>query len=261
MELHVLTENHAGGKFLAEHGLSYLIEIDNEKVLFDTGHSEVFLKNAKRLELDIEKDIKTVVLSHGHWDHGDGLQFIQNKTLIAHPASFMKRFRKSNHSPIGLRLTRNEIMEKFNLIETKKHHRISENLFFLGEIPRLTDFESQKTTFVDENGAPDFVPDDSALAAIVNNRLVVVSGCAHSGICNICEHAKKVTGISEISAVIGGFHLQRRSFQTQQTILYLKENQIENVLPSHCTGLPALAAFYKAFKNKWVKTGMQFHFE
>lgn len=261
MELHILTENFAGGRFLAEHGLSYLIEIDGEKVLFDTGHSNVFLKNAKKLGLAIENDVKTVVLSHGHWDHGDGLQFLQNKTLITHPDSFMNRYRKSNGSPVGLSLSKNEIMENFNLVETKSPYHISENLFFLGEIPRLTDFESQKTTFVGENGEPDFVPDDSALAAIVNNRLVVVSGCAHSGICNICEHAKKVTGISEISAVIGGFHLKRRSRQTQQTIIYFKENQIEKVLPSHCTGLPALTAFYKTFKNKWVKTGMQFRFE
>lgn len=261
MELHVLTENQAGGRFLAEHGLSYLIEIDGKKVLFDTGHTDVFLQNAKKLGFDIENDVKTVVLSHGHWDHGDGLQFIQNKTLITHPASFMKRYRRSNHSPVGLGLSRNEIKDKFNLVETENSYQISENLFFLGEIPRLTEFESQKTTFVDENGEPDFVPDDSALAAIVNNRLVVVSGCSHSGICNICEHAKKVTGISEISAVMGGFHLKRRSFQTQQTILYFKENQIETILPSHCTELPALAAFYRAFKNKAVKAGMQFNFE
>ena len=94
MKITVLTENVAGGKLLAEHGLSYLIEIDDEKILFDTGHSDVFLKNAKTLEIDIENEVKTIVLSHGHWDHGDGLRFIENKKLITHPASFSKRFGK-----------------------------------------------------------------------------------------------------------------------------------------------------------------------
>ena len=66
MKITVLTENTAGGKFLAEHGLSYLIEIDDQKILFDTGHSDVFLKNASQLGIDIQTEVETVVLSHGH---------------------------------------------------------------------------------------------------------------------------------------------------------------------------------------------------
>lgn len=66
MKITVLTENVAEVKFLAEHGLSYLIEIDGEKILFDSGHSDVFLKNVKLLGIDIGNDVKTVVLSHGH---------------------------------------------------------------------------------------------------------------------------------------------------------------------------------------------------
>jgi 7,8-dihydropterin-6-yl-methyl-4-(beta-D-ribofuranosyl)aminobenzene 5'-phosphate synthase len=90
--------------------------------------------------------------------------------------------------------------------------------------------------------------------------LVVITGCSHSGICNICEQAKKVTGISEIHAVIGGFHLKHANRQTQETIEYLKRNKIEKLLPSHCTELPALAAFYEAFKIQQVKTGEVFEF-
>lgn len=261
MELHVLTDNHAGGNFLAEHGLSCLLMIDGEKFLFDTGHSDVFLKNAKKLGHHMEQEVKTVVLSHGHWDHGDGLQFLHNKTLVTHPAAFMKRYRKNNHTRVGLHLSKEEITKRFRLNETREACRISENLYYLGEIPRNTNFESTKTSFVDEHGNPDFVPDDSALAAVVNKRLVIVSGCAHAGICNICEHAKKVSGISQIAAVYGGFHLKKRDRQTQQTLLYLKNNQVEHVLPSHCTELPALSAFYKTFKNPMVKTGMKFRFE
>ena len=260
IKITILTENVAGGRFLAEHGLSYLIEIDGQQILFDTGHSDIYLKNASKLGINIQKNVQTIVLSHGHWDHGDGLQFIENKKLITHPTSFIKRFRKADNSTVGLLLSRDEIKKRFNLTESEKPVKITDNLFFLGEIPRENNFESQTTTFVTEAGEPDFIPDDSALVAIINNKLIVITGCSHSGICNICEHAKTVTGIDKISAVIGGFHLKRNDLQTKKTIEYFKNNFIETIYPSHCTELPALSAFYDEFQIQQVKTGMTFEF-
>ncbi len=71
MKITALTEYCTGSGFLAEHGLSYLIEHEGEKILFDARHTDVFIKNAKYLAIDIQKEVDTVVLSHGHWDHGD----------------------------------------------------------------------------------------------------------------------------------------------------------------------------------------------
>jgi 7,8-dihydropterin-6-yl-methyl-4-(beta-D-ribofuranosyl)aminobenzene 5'-phosphate synthase len=260
MKIIVLTENVAGGKFLAEHGLSYLIEIDGEKVLFDTGHSNVFLKNAALLGIDICNDVENVVLSHGHWDHGDGLKYLKNKALLCHPDSFVKRFHKTDNSPVGLSLTKEEIHKKFKLTETKEPFQLTKHLFFLGEIPRTNNFESQSTSFILENGDDDFVLDDSALVAIVNDKLIVITGCSHSGICNICEHAKKVTGIQKIKVVIGGFHLKNQDRQTMETIGYFKRNKVKKLFPSHCTELPALVSFYNEFNIKQVKTGMILEF-
>lgn len=256
----ILTENCAGGHFLAEHGLSYLVEMDDQKILFDTGHSDVFLKNARQMGIDIENEVKTVVLSHGHWDHGNGLRWLKNKKLFVHPGAFIRRFHKKDFSPVGLSFTKSEIISRFKLNESKAPVQLSEHLFFLGEIPRQNDFESQSTPFMDDLGNDDFIPDDSALAAVVNKRLVVITGCSHSGICNIVEQAKKVTGISEVLAVLGGFHLKEQNKQTRQTIAFLKANRIEQVYPSHCTELPALAAFYEAFKIRQLKTGMALEF-
>lgn len=260
MKITILTENTAGGKFLAEHGLSYLIEIDDQKILFDTGHSDVFLKNAGQLGIDIENDVKTVVLSHGHWDHGDGLKHLENKRLVAHPDAFIRRFRKKDFTPVGLSLSKKEVERRFNLTEAKVPVQISENLWFLGEIQRKNNYEAQSTSFVDDLGNDDFIPDDSALAAIVKKKLMVITGCSHSGICNILERAKMVTGISTIKAVLGGFHLKEQNEQTRKTIEYFKTNKIELVFPSHCTELPALAAFYAAFQNRQLKTGMVLEF-
>ncbi|NBC84007.1 MAG: MBL fold metallo-hydrolase [Bacteroidetes bacterium] len=260
MQLTVLTDNCAGAGFLAEHGLSYLIESKGQKVLFDTGYTDVFLKNAAKLEIDIHNEIYTVVLSHGHWDHGDGLSFLEGKRLITHPMAFMERFRGNDDSFIGIDLTKDELADRFNLVLTKEPYIITYNIFFLGEIPRLTDFESKTTPFVDKNNKTDFVPDDSAICILQNDELIVVSGCAHSGICNTILHAQKVSGISKVKAVIGGFHLKSNNKQTKETIRFLKNQNIENVFPSHCTELDALIAFQTKFKISQVKTGIIFKF-
>jgi 7,8-dihydropterin-6-yl-methyl-4-(beta-D-ribofuranosyl)aminobenzene 5'-phosphate synthase len=259
MKLFVLTENAASGKFLAEHGLSYYIDYDTN-IVFDTGHSDVFLQNAKKLKIDLEK-VKTIVLSHGHWDHGDGLRFVSNKKLVCHPDVFQKRYRKNDNENIGLELTFKELKAKFDILYTRIPYEISPNIIFLGEIPRSTNFESQTTTFELENKEEDFVIDDSGLVIKLNREIVVISGCAHSGICNIIEHAKSVTGISKIRAVIGGFHLKYDNHQTKETINYLKSQEIDEIYPSHCTELPALAAFYNEFKCKHLKAGMILNFE
>ena len=260
MQITVLTDNCAGGGFLAEHGLSYLVESKGQKVLFDTGHTDVFLKNAEKLQIDIHNEVNTIVLSHGHWDHGDGLSYLKGKRLITHPKAFMERFRGNDDSFIGLNITKDELSQSFDLITTKESYKISENIFFLGEIPRQTEFESKTTPFVDKQNQPDFVPDDSAICIVQNDELIVVSGCAHSGICNTILHAQKVSGISKVKAVIGGFHLKTDNKQTKETIRFFKIHNIEKVFPSHCTELDALMAFRKEFNISQVKTGTILNF-
>ena len=260
MKLSVLTENTASANFTAEFGLSYFIELDGKNILFDTGPTDVFINNAQKLKIDLNKT-DLVVLSHGHWDHGNGLKYLENKKLLCHPEAFKKRYHKQDHSYIGLELSYVEIKQKFNLTTSSKPYRITENIWFLGEIPRLNDFESQATSFIDENNEADFVPDDSALAIIERDELIVITGCSHSGICNIVEYAKETTGLEDVKTVMGGFHLKANDIQTKKTIQYFKEQKIRDILPSHCTQLPALAAFYNEFKIEPVQTGMEFHFK
>jgi len=253
MKLTVLNDNAPGDICASEHGLSYLVEAD-KTILFDTGASDLFLKNAALLKLDL-KMVDTVVLSHGHWDHGNGLKYIENKTLITHPDSFQKKYRKKDQSYIGLPFSKDEAKEKFELVTTKKPYQISEQITFLSEIPRLNDFEAKTTSFELEDGTDDFVYDDSALAIKTDNGLVVVSGCAHAGICNTIDYAIKITGINKVYGVIGGFHLKKNDTQTQKTIEYFKNLEIQKIYPSHCTALPALAAFHQTFNTKQVLSG------
>jgi 7,8-dihydropterin-6-yl-methyl-4-(beta-D-ribofuranosyl)aminobenzene 5'-phosphate synthase len=260
MKLTILTENTASARFKAEHGLSYLIEHDDIKLLFDTGHSEIFLHNAQSLGIDLSQ-VNTVVLSHGHWDHGDGLRYINEKKLICHPDVFQKRYRKGGDEHIGLDLSEKELKNKFDILYTRLPYEISENIIFLGEVPRINNFEGQSTTFVLEDKKDDFVIDDSGLVIKLDDEIIIISGCAHSGVCNMVEHAKSITGINKIRAVIGGFHLKHNNLQTQETIKYLKTQDIKEMYPSHCTELPALSAFYNEFKIKQLKSGMILNFE
>ena len=254
MRVTVLTDNHAGSHTMAEHGLSYLIEYDGKRILFDTGQSDLFLKNAERMKLKIEKT-DLIVLSHGHFDHGNGLAFLDGHELLCHPGCFVKRYRRKDNQYIGLKNTREELSARFRLITSQDHSKISESIHFLGGIPRITDFESQNTTFTFEDGSPDFVMDDSAVAFVLPQGLFVVTGCGHSGIVNTLEHAKKVCGTDVVYGVMGGFHLKEQDNQLRETISWLKDNRVKHVIPSHCTGLPALSSFYENFRIPQVSTG------
>ena len=259
MRLVVLSEVKPGEGFSGEHGLSFYIEHDQKKILFDTGASDLFLENAARLGVGL-KGIDMVILSHGHFDHGDGLKFIGDIPLICHPACFVRRYHRGGFRNLGLELSMEEISEKFSLQLHREPYQISEQLFFLGEIPRLNGFEAKKTPYILEGGEEDFIMDDSGLACITGQGLVIISGCAHSGICNMIRHASEVTGVQIIRAVIGGFHLKDTGSRTLKTIEYLKKKRVEQVLPSHCTMEPALGLFHQVFGRNEVKVGQEFTF-
>jgi len=259
MIVSILTDNAPGMHTDAEHGLSYLIEFEGKRLLFDTGQSNLFLKNGASMGIDM-KNIDTIILSHGHFDHGDGLLFLHGGKLICHPGCFVKRYRKSDYSYIGLVNTQNELARKFELIVSSAPHYITEKIIFRGEIPRVTEFESKSTPFVLEGGVPDYVTDDSAIALLHEKGLFVITGCGHAGIVNTLEHAKIVTGEKKLYGIMGGFHLRENNRQTKETIRYLKKSGIVHVYPSHCTENPALALFHKAFNTTQVKTGDIFNF-
>jgi len=254
MKISVLTDNHAGSFTLAEHGLSYLIEHEGKRILFDTGQSDLFMKNAKRMNISTD-NIDIIILSHGHFDHGNGLSYLHEGSIVSHPGCFTKRYSRKDNRYIGLKNTHDELQKKFNLKTTEQPYKITENIIFLGQIPRRTDFESKSTSFIFEDGSPDFVTDDSALALILPEGIFVVTGCGHAGIVNTLEHAIRITGSGNIYGVMGGFHLKEIDIQTKMTIRYLKENNVRHILPSHCTELPALSVFYESFGIIQIKTG------
>ncbi len=222
MKIKVLLEND---NVLNEHGLSLYIEKENEKILFDTGQSDLFFKNGLMMNVDFD-EIKTVILSHGHYDHGNGLKYLSNKTLICHPDAFLKRY-ATNDRYVGLNQSREEIKVKYNLIESKEPYYISDSICFLGEI------KGRATKYYLEDGSIDYIYDDSAIAINTEKGIIVITGCSHSGIENIIEYAKKIMKNDKVYAVIGGFHLKEINENTKKLIDLFKG--IENIYTGHCT--------------------------
>lgn len=254
VKISVLVDNIAGRSFKAEHGLSYFISADTD-VLLDTGSSDLFLQNAKKLGIDTAKS-NYVVLSHGHWDHGNGLVHLSSGlTLVAHPNIFVSRISKRSGNPVGIPITRSEAAEKFNMHLSAEPVWLSEQMVFLGEIPRLNSFESQTTDFAFTDMSPDFITDDSAIAIKTPKGIVVVSGCSHSGICNIVDYAIKVTGDNRVRAVVGGFHLDKLDEQYYQTIEHLETLGVQEVVPSHCTSFEVSAQFFAKYGKQPLKSG------
>ena len=259
MKIFVLTENYAGNGLQAEHGLSYYVLFDNTKVLFDSGQSDLFLKNASAMKIDLS-DIDFVVLSHGHFDHGNGLVHLPGGKLVCHPDCFVKRYRSADHTYIGLNVSKEDALKKFDAEFTSRPVWLTHSIVFLGEIPRITSFESKITAFTLENGDMDFVVDDSALVFLLKSGLFIITGCGHAGIVNTIEYATKVTGIERVAGIMGGFHLKEINLQTRNTINYLKSKSVRNLLPAHCTALPVIKEFSDIFGGTPVKTGDYFYF-
>ena len=260
LKITILNDNHCGRLCGAEHGLSYLLDIDGKKILFDVGPSDIFMRNAEKLNINLNL-VDAIVLSHGHWDHGNGLVAnrpgfsLAHKQLITHPDSFTVRYRKADRKPIGLPLSYQEAKRRYNITLTKEPFWVTDNLVFLGEIPRENDFEGKSTTFFNEERNEDFVADDSAAVAKTPDGLVVICGCSHAGVCNTIEYARKVTGIEKVHAVLGGFHLKYQDEQLDKTLEYFRGLNVTHLYPSHCTSFEVLFVFKQNFASKMILTG------
>lgn len=219
-----------------EHGLSLFLEDGNRKVLFDTGQTDLYLKNASILGVPLD-EVESIVLSHGDYDHGNGLKYFNRKVnLICHPDFTKNRISKRTGNYSGLNENLEEIKNKFHLITTKEPYPVTDNIIFLGEIERLNCFEKgTNLPATNEAGETYKHLDDSGVVIKTDNGIIVISGCAHSGICNTIEFAKKITNCNNVLAVIGGFHLKDIDEQTEKTIQYMKDNHIKHILVAHCT--------------------------
>lgn len=246
MKLTILVDNNTfiGKYYLGEPGLSYYIEDEGVKILLDTGYSDIYLKNAESMGIDLS-DVDKVIISHGHNDHTGGLPFFpfegKKKELIATSEIFLER--RKNGRKLSCPLSLIEAAQRFELKFSDEPVKISPNITFLGKIPRKNDFENKiPVGECYENGLwqDDFIKDDTALFYKSSDGIYVITACSHSGICNIISYAKEASGCSNVKGVIGGFHLQGINPEFERkTAEFLKNENIPELYPCHCTALKA----------------------
>jgi len=124
---------------------------------------------------------------------------------------------------------------------------LTPNLFFLGEIERMFSFETplpgpRCIVMPDGSVQEDRLVDDTTLAYRSREGIVVITGCAHAGICNTVEYAKKICGENRVHDIIGGLHLRGTGQQLDGTLDYLKGLNLAALHACHCTALPAKVA-------------------
>ncbi len=274
MRVTVLMEDYAGyeSPFLAQHGVSFLIEAGGKRILFDTGQSaEPVLHNMKLLGINPES-IDYIFLSHCHYDHTGGLLEILKAVgrripVIAHPEIFRRNFSMRRYlRPVGVPFRRDEIEELAELYLSAKPVEIVEGVYSTGEIRVRESFERVTLElYTIKNGRPvrDEMRDDMSLVAKTPEGLVIISGCSHAGIVSIVKHSMRLTGEDRVRAVVGGFHLIDASDERiARTVEEFRKLGVEEVYTGHCTGLRAEAEFLKAYGERFHKlhSGMTIEF-
>jgi 7,8-dihydropterin-6-yl-methyl-4-(beta-D-ribofuranosyl)aminobenzene 5'-phosphate synthase len=261
----------------AEHGFSALVTVRmgnaSSTLLFDTGASpDALAVNAGRLGVDVG-GLQGVVLSHGHFDHAgglDGLARLRGRTglpLTVHPAVWTRR---RLELPGGRVLEMPTLSqgalerEGFQVIERRQPSLLVGGILITGEVDRVTEFERGMPPphqAWDGHGwrHDPAVIDDQALVINVRGRgLVIVTGCGHAGVVNIIRQAMRLTGVSRLLAVIGGFHLSGPAFEPviEPTVAALTALAPELIAPGHCTGWRAQHTLAAALPDAWVQSSV-----
>lgn len=256
---------------LAEHGLSLLIKVhikeEIHSFLLDSGYSDVAVPhNIKYLGLNLD-EVEAVILSHGHMDHTGSLKEILALTgkgtrLIVHPDAFSARVLQTEDKKLVFPEfpSREKLAEwGADVRENRKPLLLGNDcLLITGEVKRYTSFEKgMPGAGIMEGGrfVTDTFKDDQSLVVNLGAKgLVVISGCAHSGILNSILYARKLTGQEKIYAVIGGFHLSGKAMEpsVEPTIEEMKKFNLKLISPMHCTGFKTAARFAQEMPEAFV---------
>ena len=266
MRITIICENTVGRLIgLGEHGFSAFIETDQGNYLFDTGSGHSIVKNSLELNKDL-RTIRKIFLSHGHYDHTGGLPEVlklRGKVDVhAHPHIFLDRVHviKENEKEIkrfvGLPFKKSYLETLgANFVLNKEFNEIEKGIFLTGEVPRKTSFEKPDSRLfaeVDGKMNLDIFSDDQSLILDTEKGLILVLGCAHSGMVNIIHHVLNKTGKEKFYAILGGTHLDfLTKEQSNESIEALKRFQVEKIGACHCTGMRAAFRLHQEFGDRF----------
>lgn len=277
MKVTLLLENNSlYSRYLnAEHGFSAWIEDEDIKVIYDCGYSNKFISNAEELNIDLCK-ADYIVLSHNHEDHTGGfkylIQYYKERAMARKPILlftsqeiFKKRYTFIENKSVGLDVDQNTMLKYFNVKIAPNPLWVTKNLCYMGICERSNDFEhvvpqvpkkKENDKWVD-----DVVDEDTQFCYKHKNgkEASIISGCAHYGICNIMEYAKKLTGAQHINTYIGGSHLRIDEVpqsQLDKTCEYVEKEMIKAFYICHDTCLACRHALGKVSHIKEAGVGL-----
>ena len=269
-------------QLIAEHGYSLLLTVQShgraESILYDAGLGRrTVAHNMDVLGLKA-RDIRTVVLSHGHADHHGGLEGLYDRVgrslpLVLHPDAWRQR-RVVFPTGHEIRLpppSHNDLdREGWTIVEERGPSLLLENrVLVTGQVERVTDFEKGfplQHAHTDHGWEPDtWIWDDQAVVCHVKGKgVIVLSSCSHAGVINVLKHAQRLTGVEHVYAFVGGLHLTGGLFEPiiPRTIGELAAIGPEVVVPGHCTGWKATHELARQLPQAYLQTsvGTRLHF-
>ena len=265
-----LVENTKSSKeYYAKHGLCLYIETAKHKILFDLGPDNTFAKNAEKMGIDL-KAVDTVVISHGHKDHGGGLKTfmsINSKAKIyIRQTAFDSHFIKVFGIPFSVGLDKSlACSERF--VFTDDNHVIDDELTVFSNV-KSNEFHSNSNDVLFEKTEKDLIKDDfiheQNLIISSDSGNILVSGCSHCGIANIQSKAEKIAN-DKMSYVIGGFHLfnlptkKTESNELIDDIAGALTKTSSTYYPCHCTGVKVYEQMKQTLKDRllYLSTGTE----
>ena len=263
-----------GQSIHAEHGLSYFIETLSEgrtsALMFDYGLDAGGVSgNLQVLGIDMGR-AGAFGLSHGHFDHCGAMVGIlaMNRSRIKKGTPlylgeevFERRYalRPATGERIDIGLLDKADVEALglNIREVRTPTEVIPGAYFTGNIERVTEYENPSPFLLIQKGDAveiDTFPGEQAVAFNVKGKgLVVLSGCAHSGIINTVKHVRKMAGIDKVHAVLGGFHLVNAQPEIiKRTVADMLAIDPDYIVPAHCTGFEAVMAFASEMPGSFI---------
>ena len=257
-KLTTLVDNAVYGHVLqAEHGLSIHIQTEDRSILFDTGQSDLFIRNAATLGIDL-KEVDALVLSHGHYDHTGGLkQFLalNSKAQVYCKREALNRKFKTNYEN-GIEHAEELDLSRFHWVtETTE---LYPGVVLCPRIPIVHDKDTQPIVLPQEEGQsvaddrrqPDTFEDEQVLVLLADQTYSVISACSHRGITNILDAVAAAFPTYALNVLIGGFHIHNAGELKYQMIAdYIGQHRPQQFGVGHCTGIDQYVRFSRDFGN------------
>jgi len=238
--LTILCDDTLQSPLHSEHGFSLLVERTGEPtILFDTGTTNIFMKNAEILGKDLTT-VEYIVISHGHYDHAGGLKYLtylgKKFKVYLRQDAFLPKYSGERFTGIDWEA----IKDAFEYVIVKdKIVKITNFIYAFGPAWMRNNFEEPDPNFQiikNNERARDFFEEELNLIIDEGDGIVLITGCAHRGIVNIVLDALELFD-KKIKLLIGGFHLYKSSEEkVDKVVSILKSLPIDQIIPLHCSG-------------------------